>query len=156
MKKSRFDEAQIMAVLRQAERYASDIHMQEAEFAEDGPWLEFKAPFAFSTNGRPYLKQVEALSGIWRRDLRDPNNPAEVLAGWPSPKGLLERLSVNKVAAQKELASQPFDFGFPLRHYQREAIQAVEAGLADNRRGRCQSDAKRSLPVKRPLTRAAP
>jgi len=146
----------VMAVLRQAERYASDIHMQEAEFAEDGPWLEFKAPFAFSTNGRPYLKQVEALSGIWRRDLRDPNNPAEVLAGWPSPKGLLERLSVNKVAAQKELASQPFDFGFPLRHYQREAIQAVEAGLADNRRGRCQSDAKRSLPVKRPLTRAAP
>ncbi|WP_261936085.1 type I restriction-modification system endonuclease [Sphingomonas bisphenolicum] len=124
----------VMAVLRQAERYASDIHMQEAEFAEDGPWLEFKAPFAFSTNGRPYLKQVEALSGIWRRDLRDPNNPAEVLAGWPSPKGLLERLSVNKVAAHKELASQPFDFGFPLRHYQREAIQAVEAGLADNRR----------------------
>lgn len=123
-----------MAVLRQAERYASDIHMQEAEFAEDGPWLEFKAPFAFSTNGRPYLKQVEALSGIWRRDLRAPNNPAEVLAGWPSPRGLLERLSVNKVAAHKELASQPFDFDFPLRHYQREAIQAVEAGLADNRR----------------------
>lgn len=124
----------VMAVLRQAERYASDIHMQEAEFAEDGPWLEFKVPFAFSTNGRPYLKQVEALSGIWRRDLRDPNNPAEVLAGWPSPRGLLERLAVNKVAAHKELALQPFDFGFPLRHYQREAIQAVEAGLADNRR----------------------
>lgn len=124
----------VMAVLRQVERYASDIHMQEAEFAQDGPWLEFKAPFAFSTNGRPYLKQMEALSGIWRRDLRDPNNPAEVLAGWPSLRGLLERLSVNKVAAHKELASQPFDFGFPLRHYQREAIQAVEAGLADNRR----------------------
>ena len=124
----------VMAVLRQAERYASDIHMQEAEFAEDGPWYEFKAPFAFSSNGRPYLKQVEALSGIWRRDLRDPNNPAEVLAGWPSPRGLLERLSVNKEAAQKELAAQPFDFGFPLRHYQREAIEAVENGLAENRR----------------------
>jgi type I restriction enzyme R subunit len=124
----------VMAVLRQAERYASDIHMQEAEFAEDGPWYEFKAPFAFSSNGRPYLKQVEALSGIWRRDLRDPNNPAEVLAGWPSPRGLLERLSVNKEAAQKELAAQPFDFGFPLRHYQREAIEAVESGLSENRR----------------------
>ena len=124
----------VMAVLRQAERYASDIHMQEAVFAEDGPWFEFKAPFAFSTNGRPYLKQVEALSGIWRRDLRDPNNPAEVLTGWPSPRGLLERLSVNKEAAQKELAAQPFDFGFPLRHYQREAIEAVENGLAENRR----------------------
>ncbi|MEO6216601.1 MAG: type I restriction-modification system endonuclease [Sphingomonas sp.] len=124
----------VMAVLRQAERYAADIQMLEAGFAEDGPWLEFKAPFAFSTNGRPYLKQVEALSGIWRRDLRDPNNPAEVLAGWPSPRGLLERLSVNKEAAQKELAAQPFDFGFPLRLYQREAIKAVERGLAENRR----------------------
>lgn len=124
----------VMAVLRQAERYASGIHMQEAVFAEDGPWFEFKAPFAFSTNGRPYLKQVEALSGIWRRDLRDPNNPAEVLAGWPSPRGLLERLSINKAAAQTELAAQPFDFGFPLRHYQREAIEAVENGLAERRR----------------------
>lgn len=123
----------VMAVLRQAERYASSIHMQEAEFAEDGPWFDFKAPFAFSTNGRPYLKQVEALSGIWRRDLRDPNNPAEVLAGWPSPRGILEKLSVNKLQAQMELATQPFDFGFPLRHYQREAIEAVEAGLAENR-----------------------
>lgn len=124
----------VMAVLRQAERYASDIHMQEAVFAEDGPWFEFKAPFAFSTNGRPYLKQVEALSGIWRRDLRDPNNPAEVLTGWPSPRGLLERLSINNAAAQTELAAQPFDFGFPLRHYQREAIEAVENGLVEKRR----------------------
>lgn len=124
----------VMSVLRQAERYASGIHMNEAVFAEDGPWHEYKAPFAFSTNGRPYLKQVEALSGIWRRDLRDPNNPAEVLAGWPSPRGLLEKLSVNKAEAQKELAAQPFDFGFPLRHYQQEAIEAVETGLAENRR----------------------
>jgi type I restriction enzyme, R subunit len=124
----------VMAVLRQAERYASGIDMQEAQFAEDGPWQEFKAPFAFSTNGRPYLKQVEALSGIWRRDLRDPNNPSEVLAGWPSPRGLLERLSVNKVASQKELAEKPFDFGFPLRPYQKAAIEAVEQGLSDNQR----------------------
>lgn len=124
----------VMTVLRQAERYASDIHIHEAEIAENGPWHEFKAPFAFSTNGRPYLKQVEALSGIWRRDLRDPHNPAEVLAGWPSPRGILERLSVDKERAQNELAAQPFDFGFPLRHYQQEAIQAVESGLAENRR----------------------
>lgn len=124
----------VMAVLRQAERYASGIDMQEAQFAEDGPWHEFKAPFAFSTNGRPYLKQVEALSGIWRRDLRDPNNPSEVLAGWPSPRGLLERLSVNRGAAQQELAEKPFDFGFPLRDYQKAAIEAVEHRLSENQR----------------------
>jgi len=124
----------VMAVLRQAERYAAGIHMHDAKFAEDGPWSEFKAPFAFATNGRPYLKQVEALSGIWRKDLRDPNNPSEVLSGWPSPQGILERIAVDKVAAEKELAAQPFDFGFPLRHYQKSAIQAVERGLSENRR----------------------
>ncbi|MEG8023341.1 type I restriction-modification system endonuclease [Sphingomonas aurantiaca] len=32
------------------------------------------------------------------------------------------------------MAAQPFDFGFPLRHYQREAIEAVESGLTENRR----------------------
>lgn len=124
----------VMAVLRQAERYASDIAMHEAEVAENGPWGEFKAPFAFSSNARPYLKQVEALSGIWRRDLRDPNNPAEVLTGWPSPHGILERIAVDKAAAERELAAQPFDFGFSLRPYQKAAIEAVERGLAENRR----------------------
>jgi type I restriction enzyme, R subunit len=124
----------VMAVLRQAERYASGFDMQEAHFADGGPWQDFKAPFAFSTNGRPYLKQVEALSGIWRRDLRDPNNPSEVLTGWPSPRGILERLAVDKVAAHKELAEKPFDFGFPLRHYQKAAIEAVENGLSENQR----------------------
>lgn len=125
--------ANVMEVLRQAERYATDIHMHDAEHGQDGPWAQFKAPFAFSTNGRPYLKQVETASGIWRRDLRDSNNPAEVLTGWPSPRGLLERLSVNREAAQRALATEPFDFGFPLRPYQRHAIEAVEAALADNK-----------------------
>lgn len=124
----------VMAVLRQAERYASGFDMQEVQYADGGPWQEFKAPFAFSTNGRPYLKQVEALSGIWRRDLRDPNNPSEVLAGWPSPRGILDRLAVDKVAAHNELAQKPFDFGFPLRHYQKAAIEAVERGLFENQR----------------------
>lgn len=124
----------VMAVLRQAERYASDIHLQDAQLADGGPWLKFNAPFAFSANGRPYLKQVEAFSGIWRRDLRDAENPAEVLSGWPSPQGLLERLAVDRKAAERGLANQPFEFGFPLRHYQKSAIEAVERGLADDRR----------------------
>ena len=124
----------VMEVLRQAERYASDIHMQESQFADDGPWHEFKAPFAFSTNGRPYLKQVAALSGIWRRDLRDADNPAEVISGWPTPRGLIERLTVDKRTATKILAAEPFYFGFPIRPYQKRAIEKVEDALADDRR----------------------
>lgn len=124
----------VMAVLRQAERYAADIHLDETELQEGAPWAEFQAPFAFSTNGRPYLKQIEALSGIWRRDLRDPNNSAEVLAGWPSPLGILKSLEVDRSAARQALAKQPFDFGFVLRHYQKQAIVEVESGLSEGKK----------------------
>ena len=124
----------VMAVLRQAERYAAGITLTDERLVEGAPWGEFRAPFAFSANGRPYLKQVEALSGIWRKDLRHPDNPAAVLAGWPSPRGILERLAVDKTAAERELSQQPFDFGFPLREYQKRAIEKVEAAIAENRR----------------------
>jgi type I restriction enzyme R subunit len=46
-------------------------------------------------------------------------------------KGLLE---IDVDAAQADLKARPFDFGFPLRPYQRRAIEAVEAGLADGLR----------------------
>lgn len=124
----------VMGVLRQAERYARDFQPNGSSCADGGPWGDYQAPFAFSSNGRPYLKQIAALSGIWRRDLRDDNNPAEVMTGWPTPRGLLERLAVDKHAAAEILAKEPFDFGFPIRPYQKAAIEAVEAALAKDRR----------------------
>jgi len=124
----------VMEVLRQAERYAAGIHMHESEIADGGPWGEFKAPFAFSANGRPYLKQLAALSGIWRRDLRDSNNPADVISGWPTPRGLIERFAVDKRLAAKILEAEPFDFGFQIRPYQKLAIEAVEGSLAADQR----------------------
>ena len=57
-------------------------------------------------------------------------NPAAPLEAWPTPGGLLERLEVDVEAAEATLESQGFDFGFPLRGYQREAIKAVEGQLA--------------------------
>ncbi len=124
----------VMEVLRQAERYARDIHRHDTQLADGGPWDGFQAPFAFSTNGRPYLKQIAALSGIWRRDLREADNPAEVISGWPTPRGLIERLAVDKRASAATLASEPFDFGFHIRSYQKDAIEAVEAALAEDKR----------------------
>jgi type I restriction enzyme R subunit len=120
----------VMSVLPQAERYAEGIKQADANLCEGAPWGAFKAPFAFSTNGRPYLKQLETASGIWRRDLRRPTNPAGALAAWPTPQGLIERL---EVAAEASLQAQGFDYGFPIRPYQRRAIEAVEKGLAEDR-----------------------
>ena len=122
----------VMSVLPQAERYAAGIQLEGALHPR-GPWGEFKAPFAFSTNGRPYLRQLETASGIWRRDLRRPTNAASPLMAWPSPEGLLERLEADQDAAEAALKTQGFNFGFDLRPYQRAAIEAVERGLAENR-----------------------
>lgn len=124
----------VMGVLRQAERYARDFQRHGVECADGGPWGGYHAPFAFSSNGRPYLKQIAAMSGIWRRDLRNDNNPAEVMTGWPTPRGLIERFAVDKRAAAETLAKEPFDFGFPIRPYQKAAIDAVEEALAKDRR----------------------
>jgi type I restriction enzyme R subunit len=123
----------VMSVLPQAERYAAGIDPGPAHRHARGPWGEFNAPFAFSTNGRPYLKQLETASGIWRRDLRRPTNPATALMAWPSPEGLLGRLEADQQAAEAALRTQGFNFGFELRPYQRQAIEAVEKGLAENR-----------------------
>ncbi|MFT4252554.1 MAG: type I restriction-modification system endonuclease [Caulobacter sp.] len=123
----------VMSVLPQAERYAAGIDPGAAHLHGRAPWGEFKAPFAFSTNGRPYLRQLETVSGIWRRDLRRPTNPASALMAWPSPAGLLERLEADQDAAEAALDTQGFNFGFELRPYQRQAIEAVEKGLTENR-----------------------
>lgn len=123
----------VMEVLPQAERYSTGIRMEPANQALGGPWGEHRVPFVFSTNGRPFLRQLQTVSGIWRRDVRKASNPAAALSAWPSPQGLMERLEVDRDAAEASLAAQGFDFGFPLRPYQRAAIEAVEKGLAEDR-----------------------
>jgi len=123
----------VMEVLPQAERYACTIRVDQENLAEGAPWGDHRAPFVFASNGRPYLRQLETVSGIWRRDVRKATNPAGALNAWPTPQGLLERLEVDRDAAEASLKSQGFDFGFPLRPYQRAAIEAVEKGLAENR-----------------------
>ncbi len=123
----------VMSVLPQAERYAEGIELPADQLIDGAPWGAFKAPFAFSTNGRPYLKQLETASGIWRRDLRRSVNPAAPLTAWPTPQGLLERIEVDQDAAEAALRAQAFDFGFPLRAYQRRGIEAIEEALAKDR-----------------------
>src|SRR5262249_51017528 len=106
-----------------------------------GPWPfqsgrtkepPFQVPFLFATNGRPYLKQVETQSGIWFRDARDPTNLRRVLTDWPTPEGLKALLDIDRQAAQERLKSTPVEFAFPLRYYQKRAIEMIESALADD------------------------
>ena len=124
----------VAAAVEQAERYARGLHWANGGKPVGGPWGEFRAPFAFSANGRGYFPQFRTQSGIWFRDLRKQTNGARPLEGWPSPDGLLEKLAIDEDAAQERLAQRGFDFEFKLRPYQIEAINAVEVGLAEGRR----------------------
>ena len=53
---------------------------------------------------------------------------------WFTPDGLKAEFETDRVAAQEALKTQPFAFGFPLRPYQRAAIEKVEEELGTDRR----------------------
>ncbi len=120
--------------LQQAKRYSRGFKITGEQTDNGGPWEEFKLPFAYSSNGRPFLRQLATKSGTWFCDLRRPHNLARVLDGWPSPDGLAALLKQDSERAHEQLKVEPFNYGFPLRHYQQAAIQAVEAGIEDGRR----------------------
>jgi type I restriction enzyme R subunit len=109
----------VSAAIDQAERYAKGFQAGNGFAAiAGGDWGEFRVPFVFSTNGRPYLKQLETESGIWFRDVRQPTNHRRALTGWPTPEGLEGQLGLDREAAHAALKNQPYQFGFPLRPYQ--------------------------------------
>ena len=141
----------------EAKRYAQDIStdLQQAknyaELAEEknhakllGEWQRYRVPFLFSTNGRPYLKQIETKSGIWFLDVREAENHAYALQGWYSPAGLKKLLEQNVQQTTQKLQTSSKDFlrsdaGLALRDYQIQAINAIEATIVSS------PDQKRAL-----------
>jgi len=120
--------------LQQAKRYSRGFVLGEGTASPGGPWGQHKLPFLFSTNGRPYLRQIETRSGIWFCDVRHPDRLGHALDGWYTPDGLLALLKRDEVRAHQQLSLEPFAYGFTLRPYQQTAIQAVEAAIAKGRR----------------------
>lgn len=124
----------ISAAIDQSERYSVGIKVSADFSFAGGPWGDHHVPFVFAANGRSYLKQIETESGIWFRDTRRSANHRRALVNWPTPEGLSGLLEVNQDAADAALKTQPFEFGFPLRHYQEAAIRAVETALSAEQR----------------------
>ncbi|MEQ1938044.1 type I restriction-modification system endonuclease [Mesorhizobium sp. CN5-321] len=124
----------ISAAIDQSERYSVGIKDSSDFVLAGGPWGEHRVPFVFAVNGRSYLKQIETESGIWFRDTRRSANHRRALVNWPTPEGLSGLLEIDQDAADAALKTQPFEFGFPLRHYQEAAIRAVETALSDEQR----------------------
>ncbi|WP_208179848.1 type I restriction-modification system endonuclease [Sinorhizobium medicae] len=124
----------VSAAIDQAERYSVGFKNADEFTSAGGPWGEHRVPFVFAANGRAYLKQIETESGIWFRDTRRSVNHRRALIDWPTPDGLTRLLEVDADAANAALRAQPFEFGFPLRHYQEAAIRAVEKTLSAEQR----------------------
>ncbi|WP_158860987.1 type I restriction-modification system endonuclease [Lunatibacter salilacus] len=135
--------------LVEAKKYAADIStdlQQSKAYAESvvlgyeavllGKWGDYKVPFLFSTNGRPYLEQIKTKSGVWFLDIRNPHERSRALQGWYSPEGLVKLFEKNLTESEEKLKDEALDFlesatGLGLRKYQLEAIKAVEQKLID-------------------------
>jgi type I restriction enzyme R subunit len=137
----------ISGAIDQAGRYAQGFAPSDSiDLPDGGPWpfqsgrtkeRPYRVPFLFATNGRPYLKQVETQSGIWFRDARNPTNLRRALTDWPTPEGLKAQLDIDRQAAQERLRSLPIEFAFPLRDYQKRAVQTIENAPLMTPSGRC-------------------
>lgn len=123
----------VSAAIQQAKRYSRTI--VASQYDHPGiPWGDFRIPFAFSSNGRPYLRQLATRSGIWFCDLRRPENLSHALDGWYTPEGLTALFKRDELQANTLLSREPFHYGFPLRYYQVDAIRTIEQGVFDGRR----------------------
>lgn len=125
----------VSGALQQAKRYSRTFTPTADTTLPAENWgsnAEYRIPFAFSSNGRPFLRQLATKSGIWFCDLRRADNLGHPLDGWYTPEGLTALIKRDEARAHEQLAKTPFNYGFPLRHYQQDAIlaaeQAIEAG----------------------------
>jgi type I restriction enzyme, R subunit len=124
----------VSGALQQAKRYSRTFKSDEGIVLPGGAWREFHIPFVFSSNGRPYLRQLATRSGTWFCDLRNPENLGHALDGWYTPDGLVALLKRDEGRAHEQLKNEPFNYGFPLRNYQQAAIQAVETAIGQGQR----------------------
>ncbi len=124
----------VSGALQQAKRYSRGFGLSGTLLSPGGPWGEQRIPYIFSSNGRPYLRQLATRSGIWFCDVRRPDNHGHALDGWYTPEGLTGLLKRDEQRAHEKLASEPFNYGLALRHYQQAAIEAAEAAIAKGQR----------------------
>ena len=121
----------------QCKDYPRNIRVEDNQY-RIGAWGEFKVPFTFATNGRPYLEQYKTKSGIWFLDLRQPSNSPKALHGWISPTGIEELLERDIESKNADLKQMPYDLltdkdGLNLRPYQLNAIKAAEKAIVDGK-----------------------
>ncbi|WP_040204035.1 type I restriction-modification system endonuclease [Neobacillus jeddahensis] len=120
------------ALESQTKIYAKNIIQIENEEINSSTG-EYKVPFLYATNGRPFLRQLQEESGIWFWDSRKPFEHARPLEGWHSPADLELLLSQDDQDASKRLKEEDIT-KFGLRDYQQSAVLATEKSLIEGNR----------------------
>lgn len=128
----------VPAILEQAKRYARTIKLAPENLGPGAPWQHglnqpFRVPFIFATNGRPYVRQWIAKSGIWHWEARREINHPVALPEWFSPDDLKAKLEQDTSAAHLGLGDEAFGYG-SLYPYQEEAIRAIERAVEAGQR----------------------
>ena len=124
----------IMSVLdAQCKDYAMNLRAEDEQYVL-GNWNGYRVPFLFAANGRRYFPQWPTKSGTWFQDTRLTSGGRKALRGWPSPEGLIEKLSSSIDEANEELQNTPYDLlrdkdGLQLRDYQIKAIKKIEEAI---------------------------
>jgi type I restriction enzyme R subunit len=109
----------VYGVLTQGQRYARDIEIEGTNYIFD----DFKVPFIYSTNGQD----------VYFQDLRYEDSNSRKVLTFHTPEALLEFLNLDYTKSKLWLANNPNENQY-LRHYQKEAIQAIEMNLLRNTR----------------------
>ena len=125
----------IAGQMAQPKEYSREVPFRSDYLLVDNDMGEYKVPFIYTANGRPYLKQYKEKSGIWFWDARNPKESAYALEEFHHPEDLALKLtSQNPEIADKDLVDDRDFPRFADRDYQVEAIKSIEEAIKDGKK----------------------
>lgn len=125
----------IAGQMAQPKEYSREVPFRSDYLLVDNDMGEYKVPFIYTANGRPYLKQYKEKSGIWFWDARNPKESAYALEEFHHPEDLALKLtSQNPEMADKDLVDDQDFPRFADRDYQVEAIKSIEEAIKDGKK----------------------
>lgn len=120
--------------MAQPKEYSREVPFRSDYLLVDNDMGEYKVPFIYTANGRPYLKQYKEKSGIWFWDARNPKESAYALEEFHHPEDLALKLtSQNPELADQDLVDDQDFPKFADRDYQVEAIKSIEEAIKDGK-----------------------
>ena len=125
----------IAGQMAQPKEYSREVPFRSDYLLVDNDMGEYKVPFIYTANGRPYLKQYKEKSGIWFWDARNPKDSAYDLEEFHHPEDLALKLtSQNPELADQDLVDDQDFPKFADRDYQVEAIKSIEEAIKDGKK----------------------